>query len=663
MDKAPRSTSIEDGVPFRGALFLIAILTVVSVMFLSAGCAGTVSGKSPVADKTPPTVSITSPAANATVSGTISVSANASDNVGVAGVQFQIDGANLGAEVTSSSYNVSWDTTTSANGSHVLTARARDAAGNTATSVGVTVNISNSTTPPGNGSADFQARCQAPGVIRCVGFDSAADIPVSKMDESAGYKTLAAPNGIVRSGGVVTVHMISPAGHIVGESVFVHACADSSFDTVANAPYTITSAPDQSTFTYNQSGSNAASGGCFVSEIPTIDTNVHADGTGSLRLTTPPYSPANAAGEWHSSFLDDNSAQFGSSTDPACQPGTLIAPCVGSEFYIQYKLMMDANQLQHFLNSNGFKTTIINNAGSASCTEIHLVTENSNQAGYPQMYHSCGGKDNSYEQFESFVPVSGDYFDQNTHLVGPNTACFHYGGRGTPADVSNCFDWVANQWMTFQWHVKIGTWYINMSHNYHRDSTVELWAAHPGQPSQLILSYNDYDLANNGALTQASGAEEYGQIWLLTYQTNKDITQNAPTGHAWYDDLIISKQRIPDADVSVPNAPDTLRAKPVSASQVNLTWRDHSAGTAGFKIERCVGTSTTCWAGYATWSPLATVAAGTTSYTDTGLTTGTSYSYRVYANNSSGNSASSGGSCWAEPSGNGTSCYGTAKTF
>src|SRR3989441_9209986 len=52
-------------------------------------------------DTTPPTVSLTAPAAGATVSGTLTVSASATDNVGVVGVQFKLDAANLAAEVTS----------------------------------------------------------------------------------------------------------------------------------------------------------------------------------------------------------------------------------------------------------------------------------------------------------------------------------------------------------------------------------------------------------------------------------------------------------------------------------------------------------------------------------------------------------------------------------
>ena len=106
----------------------------------------TVSNTAP--DTTPPTASMTAPANGATVSGSsVAVSATASDNVGVVGVQFKLDGANLGAEDTASPYSRSWNTTTTANGSHTLTAVARDAAGNTAASTAVTVTVSNVSPP------------------------------------------------------------------------------------------------------------------------------------------------------------------------------------------------------------------------------------------------------------------------------------------------------------------------------------------------------------------------------------------------------------------------------------------------------------------------------------------------------------------------------------
>jgi fibronectin type 3 domain-containing protein len=107
----------------------------------------------PAGDTTPPTVSLTAPADGATVSGTISLSATASDSSGIAGVQFLLDGNPVGAEDTTAPYSISWDSKTVANGSHGIAARARDGAGagNSATSAAATVTVSN-----GGGSSPEQ---------------------------------------------------------------------------------------------------------------------------------------------------------------------------------------------------------------------------------------------------------------------------------------------------------------------------------------------------------------------------------------------------------------------------------------------------------------------------------------------------------------------------
>jgi hypothetical protein len=96
-----------------------------------------------LSDATPPTVAVTAPAPTATATGTVTVSASASDNVGVAGVQLKVDGANLGVEITTPPYAATWSSATIADGAHVLTAVARDAAGNVKTSAGVTVTVAN----------------------------------------------------------------------------------------------------------------------------------------------------------------------------------------------------------------------------------------------------------------------------------------------------------------------------------------------------------------------------------------------------------------------------------------------------------------------------------------------------------------------------------------
>jgi len=96
-------------------------------------------------DTTPPTASITSPAAGATVSGTISIQANASDNVGVTRVDFLVDGSLLSSDTTAP-FAASWNTANAANGAHSLTVRAFDAANNQKTSAAVSVTVNNGTT-------------------------------------------------------------------------------------------------------------------------------------------------------------------------------------------------------------------------------------------------------------------------------------------------------------------------------------------------------------------------------------------------------------------------------------------------------------------------------------------------------------------------------------
>lgn len=101
----------------------------------------------PAPDTIAPIVSLTAPLSGTVVSRTITVSANASDNTGVAGVRFFVDNDILGSEDTSAPYTVTWNTVSAANGDHTLTAVARDTAGNYATSSVITVTVSNGIVP------------------------------------------------------------------------------------------------------------------------------------------------------------------------------------------------------------------------------------------------------------------------------------------------------------------------------------------------------------------------------------------------------------------------------------------------------------------------------------------------------------------------------------
>jgi subtilisin family serine protease len=99
-------------------------------------------------DVAAPTVAVTSPGEAGSVSATLTVVATAADDIGVAGVQFLLDGVPLGAEDTTAPYELAWDTSTIANGTYTLTAVARDAVGHQTTSTAVSVTVTNDIAAP-----------------------------------------------------------------------------------------------------------------------------------------------------------------------------------------------------------------------------------------------------------------------------------------------------------------------------------------------------------------------------------------------------------------------------------------------------------------------------------------------------------------------------------
>jgi Big-like domain-containing protein len=157
-------------------------------------------------DSAAPAVSLASPGAN--VAGSVTIAASASDDVGVAGIQFSVDGVPVGAEATSAPYAITWDSTTAPNGVHVLTAVARDTAGNSTPADAVTVTVSNDaaapiiavTAPNGTVSGALTLAAAASDDIAVTGVQFLVDgVALSAPDTTAPYEltwdTAAASNG------------------------------------------------------------------------------------------------------------------------------------------------------------------------------------------------------------------------------------------------------------------------------------------------------------------------------------------------------------------------------------------------------------------------------------------------------------------------------------
>jgi glucose/arabinose dehydrogenase len=153
---------------------LPSITATIAVVLLSA-CGGGGS-EAPAAgstsDTVAPTAALTAPAALASgLTGTVALAATASDDVGVASVEFEIDGVSLGAADTSAPYQATLDTAAFASGQHVVRARAIDGAGNASPWSSATVRFGGAVTQPAGftrnegwvaGLANATAFAQAP---------------------------------------------------------------------------------------------------------------------------------------------------------------------------------------------------------------------------------------------------------------------------------------------------------------------------------------------------------------------------------------------------------------------------------------------------------------------------------------------------------------------
>jgi len=413
------------------------------------------------ASTTPPAVSVTSPASGATVSGSVTLAASATSSAGIASVYFRIDSAQAGSVLTASPFSVTWDTTTATNGAHTITAVAQDVSGNMATSSGVAVTVSNSSAPAS--SADYQTRCSAPGVVRCVGFDSPSDI-TGKWGDNSGILS-----------GATT---------------------------------------------------------------PMLDSTVKASGNSSLKFTIPPQAAADTSGSYFTNFSTDLSTQFGQNTN----------------FYIQWRQRFSPEFLSSsYTGGEGWKQAIIgtgditgcnssstSSACSTSCTDLEVVTLNAVQRGLAQMYDSCTGS-TSHGAYDPFEQPYGPY-DFKLQNAMPTPFCLYSQGKTSPTTylppTGNCFGYFSNEWMTFQVHIQTGP----RVNDEFTNSYVQLWIAREGQPSQMVINWGPYNLTAGNPVYN----EMFGKVWLLPYNTNKDPNAVYPTAYTWFDELIISTQKIAD---------------------------------------------------------------------------------------------------------------------
>lgn len=248
-------------------------------------------------DTAPPNVSMTAPASGATVGGTVTVSANASDNVAVASVQFKLDGANLGGAVTSAPYTTSWNAATASAGSHTLTAVAVDNSGNAATSVPVTVTVNAAAAPPTisltaptngasvNGTVTISANAASSVGVASVQFKldgTNLGSAVASSPYTFSWNTSSATNGTHS----LTAVVLDTAGtSVTSDGITVNVSNASTFNVSASSPNTGLGA---STFTcLDRDGDHYGVGpGCLGPDADDTDPAVQTAAQGIAKYGT-----------------------------------------------------------------------------------------------------------------------------------------------------------------------------------------------------------------------------------------------------------------------------------------------------------------------------------------------------------------------------------------
>ena len=635
------------------------------------------SGSPPPADTTAPIVSITAPTSGSTVSGTsVIISANASDNVGVAGVQFKLDGANLGAEDTTSPYSITWNSTTASNGSHTLTATARDAAGNITTSSGVAVMVNNTTPPP-----DIQAPTTPTNLIATAQSSSQINLSWTASTDNVGvtgyrvercqgstctsFSQVATPSGTsYNDTGLIAnttyryqVRATDAAGNLSGYSSIVNGTtlagggggipAGLGWYQIPNTQYRPACPPDS---TFNVNGNEDCFGvvGSWTGGVyDTLRNKLYFWGGGHA---------AYYGNEVYA--LDMNTLSVSRLYDPSTSPN--LQGATGS-----YSQMNDGRiSSRHNYNHNVYIPTLdkVYTFGGSTPVFGSFINDTwlfdpatlawSQQTTTGPTPAAAFGMNANWDPNRNLIWI----MDDNT-LYSYDPATRVYTARGNHNSSGYRVGFLDSA-RKYYWRIQTETGAVFRVSIDPSSSYVWQQMTPTGDTSILTKSWMGvvYDPVGNQAVMWDTGSTVYTMnldTFVITANTlgstiGPNKSNSTGTSGRWrYDPLhgvfvVVNHPDVnaysfrlssgtPPTDMQAPSVPISLSATAQSSSQINISWSasTDNIGVTGYRVERCQGSSCTNFAQIA-------APAGTT-YNDAGLAANTAYTYRVRAADAAGN--------------------------
>ena len=599
-----------------------------------------------VPDTTPPTVSITAPSNGATVSGSaVTVSANASDDVAVAGVQFKLDGSNLGSEDTTNPYSISWDTTGVGNGSHTLTAVARDAAGNTTTSTSVTVTVNNNPPPT--------VSITAPSDTATV--SGATTVTASATDNSgsglAGVQ-FKLDGSNLSSEDTTNPYSISwdTTTATDGSHTLTATARDNNGDTATSSTITVTVNNPAPTVSLSATPGTIATGGSSSLTWTTTNspTSCTASGAWSGSQATSNNTGLTVSPGSTSTYTLTCSNASGTSTPSSATVTVIPVPSVNITAPLNDSTV------------NG-TTTITATAATTTPATIHDVQfqiDGTNIA-------SC----------DPTTPTSGTTTSGTYSCTTWNTAVLLNGSHTIKAIVTDSLSQTANTTITLTTNnvCSAPSTPTGLAETGNTYTTISLsWNPSTPDSSCTISSYNVFRNGSQvGTVTTNLGSPSYTDTG-LTASTNYSYTVQAVDDSTGASAQSGAASLPTKADDQAPTAPTGLALTLDGAAQIDLNWSASTdnpspggIGIQNYKVYRALVTN----GNPGTYNQIGTSSGTATTYQDSTVSNNpaTAYSYRLVAvdnaNNPSANSAAVGTTTSAcSTSGGTTTCDVSAST-
>lgn len=262
--------------------------------------------------------------------------------------------------------------------------------------------------------------------------------------------------------------------------------------------------------------------GLYPGSCPTCDyrdSSIKASGTSSYRMEIPSKGGQRPAGNWAQHF------------------GKAFGP--GSTFYVQYAFRADSNWLMNWdvVVGSWPKLSIFHNWSGGTCAMEEITVSDLRGSGAPTMYGECGGTVfATYLDGRTPDPKSNTpYLIQQGFTDPPPTAgyaCHNYDPKPGPPYTGQCFYFQADTWFTLYWKIHVGDWG-------QPNSSVEGYIGTTGGQLRKFINAINWTLNSNNP--RDSG---FDSVTLTQFMTNATAAEH-PTAYVWYDDLIVSKERIP----------------------------------------------------------------------------------------------------------------------